>query len=66
MGKNTTGRHGPIEPVAFLLAWRDLEVADDEDSLPHGKLNPNRGEIDKWLSDQGPAYCAENGIDLVE
>ena len=56
----TCDRHGPGEPIAYLLAWSVLDAVADE---PHNSMNPTREQVDAFIC-ENPSFLADNGIVL--
>ena len=58
-----TARHGRMEPIAFLMAWRDMPLADGQ---RHSARQTQAGAkaVDDWIAAHGATFCGEHHIDL--
>ena len=61
VSKATTARHGPLEPIGFLMAWRDLDAADQ---ASHKAARVKRGDVKTWLDDNR-YFARDNSIPVV-
>ena len=62
VGVFSTSRYGELEPLAFLHAWRDMDVPPGR---PHRRCTPTELEIDGQMAEHMLAFAELNALFLA-
>jgi hypothetical protein len=55
--------HGRVEPIAFLMAWLEMDVPPGKTHSQRG-VEPTAAQVAAWVAANGADFCRANGIDL--